>query len=114
MMMVSNMTFKDFLQQDLNTFINPDEFGNLHKLDSKEIMMIIEEDEFGLKKGLTSDYEDSTQGVFESAIIIYLRSTDFKKPSVGKRIKLDGDNYYVVEASNSDGVLKIKLAANES
>lgn len=108
------INFKDFLEKDLNTFINVGEFGELHRLGSKEVMMVIEEDNNHKLTGRSNEYEDVTQNVFESMIVIYLKESDYKKPSVGKRINLDDKPYYVAGAYTDAGILKINLMSNES
>ncbi|MDX8367778.1 hypothetical protein [Cytobacillus sp. IB215665] len=105
---------RDYLKSDLNTFFNTDEFGEVHTLGSKEVVMIIYEDGFGEKSGRANDLENATQSIYESVTTIYLKASDYKKPSVGKRIKLDGKNYYVVDTSVTGEILKISLEANES
>lgn len=114
MRIMNNKTFKDFVQSDLDVFFNPVEFGEFHTLGSKEIMMIIVEDGFEGKNRRTDDFDEVTQNLYESLKTIYLKSSDYKKPDVGKRITLDGEKYYVVGSSVTAGVLKISLSANES
>jgi hypothetical protein len=105
---------RDCFSSDLNVFLNPDEFGEIHTLDSKGIMMVIEDDSFNQKAEQNQNFENATEGVYDSLITIYVKATDYKKPSVGKRVTLDNKKYYVVSASNQDGLLKIVLGANES
>lgn len=109
-----SVSFKDFINKDLETFINPLEFGDIHRLDGKELLMIVEEETVDSKKGLTDAQEDAAQGIFEASVVLYLKASDYKKPSVGRRVELDRKQYYVADASVSDGMLKIVLIANES
>lgn len=108
------MNFKDQLNKDLDIFLNLNEFGNIHKLGSKEILMVVDDESFNQLAGRPQDYEDVTQNIYESVTTIYLKASEYKKPAVGKRISLDDEKYYVVGASVSDGILKISLSANES
>lgn len=107
-------SFKELINRDLDTFLNLYEFGEVHRLGSKEILMIVEEDAFEQIQGRTDDFENATQNLYESVTTIYLKSTDYKKPAIGKRVTFDDEKYYVVGASVSDGILKISLVANES
>jgi hypothetical protein len=108
-------SFKDQLKKDLDIFINPNEFGELHVLGSKEIMMIIEENSFGSENSRqAADFESATEALYESVKVVHLKASEFAKPSIGRRIKLDDENYYVAAASVNDGILKISLVANES
>lgn len=108
------MSFKEMIANDLDVFLNELEFAEPHLLGNKEIMMVVEEETVDPKKGLTDAHEDAAMGIFEGSVTIYLKSSDFKKPSVGDRIKLDNKLYYVKHASESDGMLKIVLTSNES
>jgi hypothetical protein len=105
---------RDYFFSDLDTFLNPDEFSELHTLGSKEIMMIVEEDSYKGKSEQNQDFENATEGIYESTINLYMKASDYKKPSVGKRVTFDGEKYYVIGASHQDGILKISLIANES
>jgi len=112
------MTFKDQLKKDLDVFINPDEFGELHKLGTgntaKEIMMVIEEDSNNQNSDGSDKFDVATQNMYEALTTIYLKSSDYKKPAVGRTITLDDKKYTVANASVSDGILKIQLVAYES
>ncbi|CEG29802.1 hypothetical protein [Bacillus sp. B-jedd] len=108
------MNFKDQLKKDLDVFINPMEFGEIHTLGNKEVTMIVEEDTFEKINDRADEFSRATENIYESITVIYLKASDYQKPAVGKRITLDGDKYYVVGASISDGILKINLSANES
>lgn len=104
----------DYFSSDLNVFFNPDEFGEWHKLDSKEILMIVSDDSFDQRGRVSQEFDDSVQNLYQSNITLYLKATDFKKPKVGKRLKFDGELYYVAHSSVTQGVLKIELDANEA
>lgn len=105
---------RDYFSSDLDTFFNVDEFGEIHTLGTKEINMIIEEENDSELTRRAEDLENATRGIYESLITIYLKSSEYKKPSIGRRISLDGQHYYVVDSSVSEGVLKMVLGANES
>ncbi|KYD02641.1 hypothetical protein B4102_0235 [Heyndrickxia sporothermodurans] len=108
------MNFKDQLKKDLAIFINVDEFGEVHTLGKKEIVMIIDEDDNQEKLGRTRDFEEVTQNIYEATKTIYLKASEYKKPEVGKRIKLDDKSLYVIHSSVMDGILKIVFSANQS
>lgn len=106
-------TFKDYLQQDIsNVFINTNEFADLHELDGIQMYILVDEDSFNEFSG-TAEQENAMQGIYQSAITIYVKSSDYKKPEIGDRLKLDDDYYYVTGAYDSAGLLKINLVSNE-
>lgn len=104
----------DYLQSDLNVFFNPDEFGEWHTLGTKEVLMIIDDESVRERPRQDEELENATQNIYDSIFTVSLKATDYKKPKVGSRITLDEKKYYVVGASSSDGILTIKLGANES
>lgn len=108
-------TFKDYLNDDIqDVFLNPNEFAELHLLDGTLISMVIEKEIVDSKTGLGQEFEDATQGIFETVIVLILKAVDYKKPLVGAKVKLDGKYYYVINAFEDYGMLTIKLGANES
>lgn len=108
------MNFKDQLKKDLDIFINPKEFADVHQLGNKDVLMVIQEDSFGDKSGLTENFESATQNIYESVKTLFLKASDYRKPLVGERIKLDGEYHYVVASNINGGLLKIVLSSNES
>lgn len=108
------MGFKEQLETDLKVFINPTEFGELHVLGTKEIIMIIEDDSLSQLSDRPNDFENATQRLYESVTTIYVKAADYRKPAIGKKITLDGEKYYVIGSTVSEGILKINLVANES
>lgn len=108
-------TFKDYLNEDIqDVFLNPNEFAELHLLDGTLISMVIEKETVDSKTGLGQEFEDATQGIFETVIVLILKAVDYKNPLVGAKVKLDGKYYYVINAFEDYGMLTIKLGANES
>lgn len=107
------MNFKDQLKKDLDIFFNLDEFGEIHELDGQTISIIIDEDNSDQYSG-TTEMENTVQGVYESICTIYVKSSDYKKPSIGYRLNLDKKNYVVINSNEQSGVLKIELGSFES
>lgn len=107
------MKFKDQLKKDLDVFINPDEFADLHELDGKPTLVVVDADSFK-EFSSTVEMENAMQGIFQSALTIYVKTSDYKKPDVGYRLKLDDDYYSVIGVSESAGLLKIDLVSYES
>lgn len=105
--------FKDQLKRDLDIFINQDEFSDLHKLDGVEMTVLVDDDSFN-EFSSTVERENAMQGIYQSAITIYVKSSDYDKPEVGYRLKLDDEHYFVTGVSDSVGLLKINLVSNES
>lgn len=107
------MNFKEIIANDLEIFLNPDEFGEIHELEGQPTLIVIDENSFNQFSG-TMEMENTMQGIFQSTLTIYVKADDFKKPDVGDRIKLDGNYYEVAGVSESLGLLTINLASYES
>ncbi|SHN77278.1 hypothetical protein [Desulfitobacterium chlororespirans] len=107
-------SFKDFVRSDLNTFFNADELAELHTLDGVEMMAIVDSDGFEEFSGRSVEIENAMQGIFTSSVTLFVKSSDYEKPNVGYRLKLDGEYYYVTGASEAAGLVKINLIAHES
>ncbi|MCT8975499.1 hypothetical protein N4T77_02695 [Clostridium sp. CX1] len=106
------MNFKEQLKKDLDIFINVNEFADLHILDGLQIPVIIDSDAFE-KFSSTEKVENAMQGVFQSTLTIYVKSTDCEKPNLGYRLQLDGEYYHVIDVFEADGLIKINLMSNE-
>ncbi|KEO84761.1 hypothetical protein [Tumebacillus flagellatus] len=106
------MSFKDFLQSDLqNVFLNPDEFGETHKIDGAEVICIVDSD------SLSS--QPVHEGVYLAVVRLFvekrlLKEKVPKKYAIGSRLNLDGQMYYVSNLANNVGMLEFTLEANES
>lgn len=107
-------TFKDFLQQDLtNVFFNGNELADKHVLDGEELDLVVESNLGGMK-GYSKDQLSASQEVYSHFKTILVKSSDFYIPKVGSYLELDGAEYYVEEAEEELGVIRIVVSANES
>lgn len=111
----NNKTFKDFVNEDLNVFFNLDEFAEEHELDGEQLNIIVidskSDDNF---TGYPREQLYASQEVYKSYKTIYVRSEDFYVPKVDSVITLDGEEFYVDEASEEMGVIRILVSSNES
>lgn len=107
------MNFKDQLKKDLDIFINPTEFADIHVLDGKQVSVVVDSESFNEFSG-TVEMENAMQGIYQSAITIHVKTADYEKPEVGYRLELDGQYYYVTGVSESFGLLSINLMSHEN
>jgi hypothetical protein len=105
---------KSYLNNDLQTFLNVDEFAEYHDIDGQEVLAIIESDQLNERPRHPAELYRLTDGIYQSSITIYVKSTDYDKPVVGQRIYVDGEDYYVVSVAEENGLLKINATANEA
>ncbi|QPA33428.1 hypothetical protein [Thermaerobacillus caldiproteolyticus] len=106
--------FRDQLAADLDAFFNTDEFAEYHDIDGQQVLAIIGSDEFNERPRHPEYLFRNTDGIYQSSITIFVKSTDYDKPVVGQQIYVDGEDYYVVSVSEECGLLKIIATANEA
>ena len=111
------MTFKEQIAQDnRKVFMNIDEFGEMHTVNGKEMLVLIDNNElidrekrYQYKKSLYAD------GVYIKQLLIYVHAEDFGPlPSIGRSITFDGKVYIVGDAINEDGIYSLNLEANKT
>ncbi len=107
-------SFKDYCKNDVNVFLNIEEFGEEHILDDRKIAMIIDEDLINERQNRKRATEYA-EGVFAKEISLFVRSTDlYEIPVYGQMVTLDGKGFFVNGVSKSAGITEIELVANES
>lgn len=108
------MNFKESLEKDLSSvFFNANEFAEKHELEGKELDLVVESNLGGVK-GYGKDQLSASQEVYSNFKTIYVKSPDFYVPKVDSTLELDGKEYYVEEASEEMGVIRIVISAYES
>jgi len=108
-------TFRDFLDADLSTFLNPIEFGDLHDVDGKEILAVIDEDLSQTRSRQPLELYNATPGIYVQRIIMFVRKSDLGyRPVSDQLMKIDGAIYKVANCSDQMGVLEITLEANQA
>lgn len=103
--------FKQFLCDDLDTFINFDEFANEHDIDGKQIKCIIDED-INKERNINSQTRHF-EGVYNNQCSVFIKSKDIEKPSIAQTMHIDGFMYLVSNVSESDGLYEIELTRND-
>lgn len=104
---------KDLVIKDLGIFFNPDEFGQLHDVNGRQVLVVFDEDV--LKERNVFRNLVPTDGIYTGQVVVYIKSTDLPSmPAIGSVLRLDGKMYLVNEVSESMGILEITLEANET
>ncbi len=107
------MSFKDVLADDIKqVFLNFEEFGEIHKINGQDVLLIIDENE------LTEREKRIRRGVGDlhrKQFLFYVAAEDFGPlPSPGKLLDLDGKKYQITDAANEDGIYSINLEVPRS
>jgi hypothetical protein len=106
---------KDYLQSDLDIFMNTDEFAEPHTVNNTDMDVIIDNDmieKWG--KNRQTGFKDPT-GIYNADMLIIVKAADYgDKPLPGENIRFDGDLYQVADAKEETGSYLIGLVANFS
>lgn len=107
------MTFKDIVKQDVHeTFLNIDEFSDIHTVNGKEMPVQIDSNEQIEREKRINQNVD---GIYKNQKLIYVSAADFgPMPKQGSLLKLDNRTYRVADAIHEDGVYSITLEANKA
>jgi len=103
---------KDFIKQDLDTFINMNEFAEIHNIDGVPVKSIIDSDVLQIYSNVKAEQYD---GVYRSVLALYVKEDDLGyRPVRDQHLNIDGAIYIVDECSSEMGILKIVLGVAES
>lgn len=109
------MTFKDFAEMDLPTFINIDEFGEVVDFNGEFVQAVVIRSsgesltEFTPKKNIMPKFRVKVEGKF---LRLYVKSSDVKKPKNGEFANVAGIRYRVESCVEAQGILKIEFRAD--
>lgn len=111
--MPEGMTFKELLEQDVkNVFLNPEEFGELHKVDDKEMVILIDDHELLERQQRAGQHLD---GIYTKQRLVYVSAADFGPlPAYGSLFLLDDESYTVTDAVEEGDIYAITIEAKES
>jgi hypothetical protein len=97
---------KDYLASDMKTFFNAGEFGDMHNIDGREILIIMDSDM------LKADKIKATDGTYLGDVLFYAQKSDFVEiPAIEQRMELDGELYKVNDIGEDNEMYKITLEA---
>lgn len=109
------MGFKELAFQDIqNVFLNPDEFGEKHVIDGKQMTVIVDGMEV-VERSKKQIEKGRIDGIFEKQILLYVSRNEFGSlPAIGRALKLDKGTYRVEDAVDEGGIYSITLGAIKS
>lgn len=105
------MTFKEQMAKDVGAvFLNPNEFGETHVVNGKEMVIIIDNNEQIEREKRVGQ---STGGIYANQKLVYVAAVDFGElPKQGSKMLLDGEIYLVDDAIAEGDVYSITISAN--
>lgn len=106
------MTFKELIDSDIeNTFMNTDEFSEMHVVNGKDMPVTIDNNELIERKKKANENMD---GIYANQKLLYVAAFDFGSlPKQGSILTLDGRTYRVDEAVSESGIYSITIGANK-
>lgn len=110
------MTFREQLAEDIRAvFLNPDEFGEIHFIDGREIVCVVN-DGLNAMKGASADGFDNSGmiGIDAQVRTLYLADCLSPRPVPGQALTIDGETWTVIPDAGAvtvaEGLLTLKLA----
>ena len=110
-------TFKEQIERDnRSVFMNFDEFGEIHKLNGKRKLVIVDEIELTEReKRIRNRDAIKEEGLHRKQLLFYIEADKFGPlPSPGNLLNFDGKDYNITDANNEDGIYSISLEAKRS
>lgn len=105
------MSFKDQIKQDLSDiFLNLDEFADLHRIEGKEVPVVIDSD---IMAKLSKIGDNRIHGMDEADMIIMGKASDLPENlDPGRLLNLDGCEVIVVTTTSEMGLVQIAVRQN--
>lgn len=105
------MSFKDQIKQDLSDiFLNLDEFADLHRIEGKEVPVVIDSD---IMAKLSKIGDNRIHGMEETDMVIMGKASDLPENlDPGRLLNLDGREVIVVTTTSEMGLVQIAVRQN--
>lgn len=105
------MSFKDQIKQDLSdVFLNLDEFADLHRIEGKEVSVVIDSD---IMTKLSKIGDNRIHGMDEADMVIMGKASDLPENlDPGRLLNLDGREVIVVTTTSEMGLVQIAVRQN--
>lgn len=104
------MNFKERIRQDIDTvFLNLEEFAELHRIEGKEIPIVIDNNE------LTKLKQGQILGLVDADMLIFGRCVDFPDDmNPGRLLNVDGREMIVTNTGVDMGMIEVALKQNRT
>jgi len=103
------MSFKEMVERDRAVFLNLDEFGEVHRVEGRNITVMIDDNTLRERQG------GAEVGVAESSLLLFARVEDLpERRGAGESINVDGREYIVDDWSEDMGIAQLALGQSRS
>lgn len=105
------MSFRDQIKQDLSdVFLNLNEFADLHRIEGKEVPVVIDSD---IMAKLSKIGDNRIHGMDEADMVIMGKASDLPENlDPGRLLNLDGREVIVVTTTSEMGLVQIAVRQN--
>jgi hypothetical protein len=105
------VSFKDQIKQDLSDiFLNLGEFADLHRIEGKEVPVVIDSD---IMAKLSKIGDNRIHGLDEADMVIMGKASDLPENlDPGRLLNLDGREVIVVTTTSEMGLVQIAVRQN--
>lgn len=109
------MGFKELAARDIRgVFLNPEEFGERHTVDGRQMTVIVDGLEV-VERSKKQSEKGRVDGIYEKQVIVYAARSEFgRMPLIGRNMTLDGSTYQVEDVVDEGGIYSITLGAVRS
>ncbi len=103
-------SFKQILEEDIShTFMNMDEFAEIHNVNGKEMWVIVDSNE-QIEREKRMSENPQKLGIHMKQLLIYVKRSDYGPlPSPGNFLTFDGQNYQVTDAIDESGIYSVSI-----
>lgn len=103
------MSLKDEIEKDINnTFLSLEEFAEIHLVEGKEILCVIDNDSLKSRQG------SAEIGIDESTLLLFAKVSDLPKKKQGGLLNIDHKIYMIDDWKDNFGMAEIVLHRNTS
>ena len=103
------MSLKDDILNDINNiFFMLEDFGEVHTIDNKEIVCMIDDDALKIRSG------SNELSISESTLLLFVKESDLPQKVVGDDLLIDGRIYVVDDWKVNLGIAEVALHQNVS
>lgn len=104
------MSLKEQIERDIyGVFLNLDEFGELHRVEGREVPVVVDKDQLNkLKKG-------QIIGIIEADMLLMGKESDFPQDmDPGRTLNVDGRELIVANSGKDMGLIEVALRQNRT
>ena len=103
------MTLKDEITNDIdNVFLNLGDFAEIHLVDGKEILCVLDDESLKTRQG------SAEIGIDESTLLLFAKVVDLPKKTKGGFLNIDHKQYMIDDWKVNFGMAEIVLHRNVS